>query len=215
MSDPYYAAQLDLRGKQCVVVGAGKIARRKAEALTECGGTVTVVAPTIDPEIRQLPSVLVVEREYQADDLEDVWLVIAATDDEDVNAAVARDAAARHIWANVVDNPAWSSFILPAVLRRGPIAIGVSTAGASPALAAKVRDAIGDAVDPAYGAVAELLAELRPRVLAAVADPKARSTLLLKMASDEVVDCARQKGREAAATMLEGLLDQALFDDQA
>ena len=213
MSDPYYAAQFDLRGKRCVVVGGGKIARRKAETLSECGGQVTVIAPTVDPGIRQLPNVCVLERKYEAGDLEDVWFVIAATDDETVNAAVARDASARRIWTNVVDDPALSSFIVPAILRRGPITIGVSTAGASPTLAARVRDAIGDAVDPAYGAVAELLAVLRPRVLAAIAVPEARSAVLRRMAGDEVVDCARQKGREAAVAMMEGFLEQARSGD--
>ena len=139
MAGPYYAAQLDLRGKQCVVVGGGKVARRKAESLSACGGLVTVIAPTVAPEIRQLRGVRVVERGYQADDLEGAWLVIAATDDEDVNAAVARDAATRRVWANVVDDPARSSFIVPAVLRRGPIAIGVSTAGAGAGLSTTMR----------------------------------------------------------------------------
>ena len=208
MVDPYYAAQLDLRGKKCVVVGGGQIARRKAEALIQCGAAVTIIAPTVAPEIRQLPAVQVLERQYQTGDLEQVWLVVAATDDEDVNAAVARDANAQRIWANVVDNPARSSFIVPAILRRGPITVAVSTAGASPTLAARTRDAIGDAIDPAYGTVAELLGELRPRVLDAVADPKARSAVLRQMASDEVLDCARERGRAAAAAMMMSVLDQ-------
>ena len=215
MSEQFYAAQLNLHGKTCVVVGAGQIARRKAEALVQCGAEVTLISSAPAPEVRALPHVRVVEREYRAGDLAQAWLVVAATDDREVNAAVARDAAAAHIWVNVVDDPALSSFIVPAVLRRGSIVIGVSTGGASPTLAGAIRDKIADAVDPAYSVFAELLAEQRPQVMAAVSSEKERAAVLRQMASDDVLQCLRERGRQAAAEMMGRMLDRALRPDRA
>lgn len=210
MSESFYPAQLDLNGKTCVVVGAGKVAQRKAEALVQCGAEVKLVAPGIPPELPALAHVQVVQREYRTGDLDEAWLVVAATDDPTANAAVARDAAAARIWVNVVDDPALSSFIVPAVVRRGSITIGVSTGGASPALAGAVRDIIEGAIDPAYGLFAELLAEHRPKVMAALPSRKERGAVLRHMASDEVLQCLRERGRQAASEMMGRMLDQAL-----
>ena len=209
MSASYYPVQLNLAGKACVVVGAGRVAARKAEALAACDASVTVIAPRVDPEIRALPNVRVQERDYRPGDLEGAWLVVAATDQEQTNAQVAADGERARIWVNVVDDPARSSFIVPAVLRRGPLTIGVSSAGASPKLAARLRDLIADALDPAYAGFAELLAQQRPHVLGQVPCAKRRGELLRRLAGDDVFQCFKHRGRDAAFAMMQRLAQDA------
>ena len=157
----YYMACLDLTGRSCLVVGGGRVATEKAEGLLECGARVTVVAPEIRPELAAL-DVETLERRYQASDLDGRFLVVAATSSHEVNTRVWADAEGGHMFCNVADAPELCSFILPAVVRRDPIAIAVSTGGASPALAQRIRDEIGEVVGPGHAELARTLRDLRP-----------------------------------------------------
>ena len=157
----YYMACLDLEGRSVLVVGGGRIALEKVNGLLECGAHVTVVAPEARPELRVLP-VRWLERGYEPRDLEGRYLVIAATQLDDLNAAVAQDAAERSLLCNVVDDPEKCTVILPAVHRDGPSAIAVSTGGASPALAKRLRDEFAAQVGPRTVALARELRAKRP-----------------------------------------------------
>lgn len=157
----HYPVCLDLRGRSCLVVGGGRVAYEKAQGLLDCGAEVTVVAPEIDAELAALP-VRVVRRPFREPDLDGRFLVIAATDDRGVNARVSRAADARRVPCNVADDPDLCSFILPAIVRRDPIAVAVSTGGASPALAQRLRDEIGELVTQRHAELAERLQALRP-----------------------------------------------------
>jgi precorrin-2 dehydrogenase len=158
---PYYMACLDLEGRRCLVVGAGPVGLEKASGLVECGARVTVVAPHAVAGFALL-EVEWLAREYEPDDLEGRFLVVAATSNEDLNRRVFADAEARGLLCNVADVPELCSFILPAVHREGPIAVAVSTGGASPALAQVLRDRIATLVGPEEARVAERLRALRP-----------------------------------------------------
>ncbi|MGH2727385.1 MAG: precorrin-2 dehydrogenase/sirohydrochlorin ferrochelatase family protein [Actinomycetota bacterium] len=157
----YYMACLDLARRSCLVVGGGVVALEKIRGLLDCGARVTVVAPRVLDELRAL-DVEVLERPYHASDLDGHFLVIAATSKRDLNREIYRDAKARSLLCNVVDVPQLCSFILPAVLRRDPIAIAVSTGGASPALAQRIRDDIAELIGPEHAELAMRLRELRP-----------------------------------------------------
>jgi precorrin-2 dehydrogenase/sirohydrochlorin ferrochelatase len=157
----YYMACLDIEGRSCLVVGGGTVALEKVRGLLECSASVTVVAPRIVDELRKL-DVELVRRGYREADLDGRILVVAATSDSSVNRSVFADAEARSLFCNVVDVPELCSFILPAVLRRDPIAVAVSTGGASPALAQRIRDDIGDLIGPEHVEIARRLRELRP-----------------------------------------------------
>jgi len=157
----YYMACLDLKGRSCLVVGGGPIALEKVDGLLDCGARVTVVAPDISLALRALP-VNLVQREYESGDLEGQFLVVAATDDTDVNGRVSADAEARQLLCNVADVPELCNFILPAVYRQDPIAVAVSTGGASPALAQRIREQIAEVIGPEHAALARRLRELRP-----------------------------------------------------
>jgi siroheme synthase-like protein len=157
----YYMACLDLEGRRCLVVGGGAVGLEKASGLLDCGALVTVVAPDIDEELRGLPAELV-EREYEQADLDGRFLVVAATSDNAVNRRVFADAETRGLLCNVADVPELCSFILPAVHRRGPLAIAVSTGGASPALAQRIREELAARYGDEHVELARLLRALRP-----------------------------------------------------
>jgi siroheme synthase-like protein len=157
----YYMTCLDLDGRSALVVGGGKVALEKVRGLLECGADVTVVAPRAVAELREL-DVEILLRGYREADLDDRFLVVAATATSSVNRRVSEDAERRSLFCNVADVPELCSFILPAVLRRDPIAVAVSTGGASPALAQRIRDDVGDVIGPEHVALARRLRELRP-----------------------------------------------------
>jgi precorrin-2 dehydrogenase / sirohydrochlorin ferrochelatase len=165
MAKRYYMACLDLENRDCLVVGGGAVGVEKALGLLECGARVTVVAPQAVPELRELP-VDWLRRTYRAGDLDGRFLVVAATSNGPLNRRVHADADARSLLCNVVDVPELCSFILPAVHRQGSIAIAVSTGGASPALAQRIRSELADRIGPEYASLAERLRELRPWVKA-------------------------------------------------
>jgi len=165
LDTPFYIACLKLTGRRCLVVGGGEIALEKVEGLLACDGDVTVVAPEANEAIRELAregSVAWERREYGGpEDLEGVFMVIASTDDTDVNIGIYEDAEKRAMLVNVVDVPPLCNFILPAIVRTGPLAIAISTAGASPALAKRIKAEIADEYGEPYARLAELLNEVR------------------------------------------------------
>jgi siroheme synthase-like protein len=157
----YYMACVDLRGRDVLVVGGGRVALEKVHGLLECEARVTVVAPAVVDELARLP-VRVVRRAFGPVDVHGRLLVIAATNDRDVNRRVSAACAERATLCNVADDPELCSFILPALVRRDPIVVGVSTGGASPALAQRLRDRIAELVRPEHAELAVRLEELRP-----------------------------------------------------
>jgi precorrin-2 dehydrogenase len=181
----YYMACLDLEGRRVLVVGGGRVALEKVRSLLECGASVTVVAPRLEPELREL-DVEILRRRYRASDLEGRYLVVAATATASVNSQVSVDADARSLLCNVADVPDLCSFILPAVLRRDPIAVAVSTGGASPALAQRIRDDIDDVIGPEHVELARRLRELRPWVKQTYATYDERRQFFAELVASEL-----------------------------
>jgi precorrin-2 dehydrogenase / sirohydrochlorin ferrochelatase len=154
-------ACLDVAGRRCLVVGGGPVGAEKASGLLACGARVTVVSPELDRSFEPL-EVEWQPRRYRSADLEGIFLVIAATSRRAVNERVHRDAEGRGMLCNVADVPELCNFILPAVHREGPITVAVSTGGASPALAKRLRSQIAELVGPRHAALALELEALRP-----------------------------------------------------
>ncbi len=165
LDTPFYIACLRLSGRRCVVVGGGEIGLEKVEGLLACDGEVTLIAPAALPALAEHAregSIRWERREYAGpEDLEGVFMAIAATDDTDVNIAVYDDAERRAMLVNVVDVPPLCNFILPAIVRTGPLAIAISTAGASPALAKRMKREIEGQFGEPYARLAVLLNEVR------------------------------------------------------
>jgi siroheme synthase-like protein len=162
---PFYIACLRLAGRRCLVVGGGEIGLEKVEGLLACDGDVTLIAPEAEPALADYAregSIRWEQRPYAGPpDLEGAFLAIAATDDTEVNIAVFEDAEARAMLVNIVDVPPLCNFILPAIVRTGPLAIAISTAGASPALAKRIKKEIEAQFGEPYARLAVLLNEAR------------------------------------------------------
>jgi precorrin-2 dehydrogenase / sirohydrochlorin ferrochelatase len=165
LATPFYIACLKLSGRRCVVVGGGEVGLEKVEGLLACDADVTLVAPEAVPALEALAaegSISWTQRPYAGrDDLEGVFMVIASTDDTDVNIAVYDDAERRAMLVNVVDVPPLCNFILPAIVRTGPLAIAISTAGASPALAKRMKREVSELFGEEYAQLAVLLNDAR------------------------------------------------------
>jgi precorrin-2 dehydrogenase / sirohydrochlorin ferrochelatase len=165
LDTPFYIACLRLAGRRCVVVGGGDVGLEKVEGLLACDGDVTLISPdAIDPlrDLADEGSIRWERREYAGpEDLEGTFMVIAATSDTDVNIRVYEDAERRAMLVNVVDVPPLCNFILPAIFRSGPLAIAISTAGASPALAKRIKAEIAEEYGDPYARLAEVLNEVR------------------------------------------------------
>lgn len=198
----YYPINLRLDGRPCIVIGGGAIAEQKVATLLAAQGRVTVVAPELTPGLAALAkagSIVHYPRPYQAGDLSGVFLAVAATDRIDVQRAAAAEAEAEGVLLNVVDTPELCTFIVPAVARQGPLTVAVSTGGASPALARRVRDEIAQWLGPEHSLFVRILERLRQRLAAGAG----RQRLFGDLVHSPVLDWLRQ-GRLADVDRLLG-----------
>ena len=164
LETPLYIACLRLSGRPCLVVGGGKVGLEKVDGLLACDGDVTAVAPDAEPELEAYAaegSIRWEARNFRDSDLDARFLAIAATSSTDINIAVYEGAERRAMLVNVVDVPPLCNFILPAILRNGPLAIAISTAGASPALAKRMKREIAENFGEPYARLAMILNDAR------------------------------------------------------
>ena len=164
----YFPINVDIHNRPCIVIGGGRVALRKAKGLLACAGTVTVISPEVIDDLQTLVAngeITLLKRGYQPGDVQNAFLVIAATDDEQVQEAVYVEATRHNILLNVADVPKWCNFILPATVRRDDLAISISTHGQSPALAKRLRQELEQQFGPEYDLVLQLMGSLRPIVL--------------------------------------------------
>jgi siroheme synthase-like protein len=164
LDTPFYIACLKLTGRRCLVVGGGDIGLEKVEGLLACDGEVLLVAPDAVEELQQYAaegSITWERRDYEPGDLEGSFMAIACTDDTEVNIRVYDDAERRAMLVNIVDVPPLCNFILPAIVRTGPLAIAISTAGASPALAKRMKREVSELFGEEYARLAIMLNDAR------------------------------------------------------
>jgi siroheme synthase-like protein len=201
MSVPLLPIFVKLEGSPCLVVGGGAVGLQKVRSLLECGAHVTVVAPDARDEIRDLAeqgSIAWRRGGYVVEDIAGHRLVIAATNDPEVNHAVYSDSVAAGVLANAVDDPPFCDFYFGSVVRRGPLQIGISTGGESPALAQRLRQQLEQLLDEGTGPWLERLGALRREVLAAQPAGEERNNLLRALATREVCDAPHCPSRAMA-----------------
>ena len=202
----YYPVFLNLRGRFCVVVGGGKVAERKVRALLRAGATVRVVSPELTPRLAVLAArktITATRRGYRKGDLcsrRSPLLVFAATDDPATQQAVRAEAERVGALVNLADDSAHSTFLVPACFARGELQVAISTSGASPALARKLRRQLQAMLGREYGAHLRFLREARHRVLKSVSQQKARARVFRKLAAKlGAVKIQESKGKSAVA----------------
>ncbi|MEA2101306.1 MAG: bifunctional precorrin-2 dehydrogenase/sirohydrochlorin ferrochelatase [Thermodesulfobacteriota bacterium] len=209
----YYPAFLDLRGRLAVVVGGGNIALRKVESLVRAGARVRLVTPENIPGMEEMPGVDLRPGRYSPADLDGAFLVIASTDDEGINRKVSADAHARQVFCNVVDVTDLCSFIVPSVLEMDPIRIAISTGGASPSLARRLRMDIGHFLGDEYAQMANILGRIRPFVLAQPGGYAAHKRVFDILVNSDLLGALRDKDTVLATDILrQALGDQVDLD---
>lgn len=181
----YYPALLDLKDKRCCVIGAGQIAVRKARSLVSAGAKVTVISPSLSKGLQALVrrgAVSVRKDAYKKKYIRDVFLVVAATSDARVNRLVSCDALKLRILANVVDCPALSTFIVPAVLSKNGLIISISTSGRAPALSRRIKQDLRKNVLAKYSRALDKVSQERCRLKKSSAGFAERKSILTAMA---------------------------------
>lgn len=163
----HFPVFLDLKDRQCIVIGGGSVASRKIKNLINSDAKITLISPQISDDLKQLSDsnrIIFLQREYQSTDVVRAFLVVAATDNAEVNAKIAKDSDKANIMVNVADNPELCSFIFPSILDRSPVTIAVSTGGASPVLARQLRMKLETMIPSACGRLASITEEYREKV---------------------------------------------------
>lgn len=160
----FYPIFIEMKGRPVVVIGGGEVALQKVRGLIAVEAAITVVSPQLSPEMAELKQqghFAHIEREYRPGDLSGYQMAFAATDDGAVNAEVYREAQERGVWLNAVDDPPHCDFIMPSIVRRGPLTVAISTGGLSPAMARKIREDLTDYFSDDYIALLELAGDVR------------------------------------------------------
>ena len=199
----YTVCLVGLQSRQAVVIGGGVVAAQKMQGLLATGVQAKVISPVLVPELQSLVDegrVNLILRNYQDGDLEGAFLAVAATDDPQVNHAVWAEAQARGCLINVVDDPEYCTFILPAIVRRGEMNIAISTGGNSPALARWMRARLEKIIGVEYSTLTEIMAEIRPEIQASFQPGKARLEAALRVLNSDILEIIIADGKDAALT---------------
>ena len=207
----YYPVFMDVNQRRCVIIGGGNIGQEKVEKLLECDARVFVISPEVNPRVEEMASnneITWDKREYRQGDLEGAFIAIAATDDNEVNRQIAKEAEERNVLLNVVDVTHLCTFIAPSVARRGEVTIATSTGGASPALARTFREKLTSSRILEFADLAPILAqartELREKGVTVVPDHWQTQI------TEELLDMVQAgESDEAYAILMNGLLAEA------
>ena len=208
MSD-YYPVYVNLKDKPCVIIGGGRVAEGKISRMREAGARITVISPQVTPAIRaaaQKGHLNWCDREYQDGDLQQAFLAIAATNVRSVNRQIFQEAERQNVLLNVVDDAPLCTFIAPSIVERGTVTLAISTAGASPALARKLRESLTHDPILDWADLAGVISQVRSQVRkqGAEVDPQRWQCCL----SSQLLDLARSGDQEqAGAKLLSDLLD--------
>lgn len=213
----YYPVNLDIRGRRCLVVGGGRVGARKVDTLNQCGAMVTVISPEVSPALAQLAAekaIILKQRSYRSSDVQGMFLVIGATDDETLNRQVNADAERRNLLCNIADRPEICNFILPAIVRRGDFVMAISTAGKSPAFAKHIRKRLETEFGPEYGVVLDLMGAIRNKLLAGAHQPEVHKPLFEQLIDGDLLALVKDKKIDRIDHLLERVLGPGYRYDQ-
>ena len=186
----YYPIFLDIKGRDCLVVGGGEVGTRKVKMLLECGASVTVVSIDTTETLTCLAEeqrIALVTRAYRSSDLDNRFLIIGATNDEELNQQISMGAEKNSQLCNIADRPAACNFILPAIVAQGDLVLAISTCGKSPAFAKKLRKDLEKQFGKAYAVFLELMGAIRSRLLLEKHTPEQHKPLFQKIIDSDII----------------------------
>lgn len=201
----YYPVHLDINNRDVLVVGGGGVGTRKVRTLLDCGARVTVVSREVSDKLLALASsgeINLERRSYRSQDLNDMFLVIGATNDMKLNRQISNDAEHLNTLCNIADRPEVCNFILPSIVRRKDLVITISTSGKSPAMAKKLRKALEKQYGEEYGTLLELLGAIRKKLLSQAHEPEAHKPLFEQLINSDLLEMIRENKTEEINAML-------------
>lgn len=210
----YLPIFLDVKGKKCLVIGGGEVSLRKTSLLVQAGAHVTIVSPELSTALSGLEGTTHIAERYKTSHLDDHVLVVAATDEEETNRAVSRDAKQRNIPVNVVDNPALCSFIMPSILDRSPIVVAFSSGGASPVLIRMLRGTLETMIPQAYSQLASFSARFRAAVKKHITNPAKRRVFWENVFEGPIAEKVFAGDETAAESMLISMIESESKGEQ-
>lgn len=205
----YYPAYLDVKERWCLVVGGGQVGTRKVSTLLECGAKVKVISPKVTDQLARLAEqgcIDLVQRDYHSKDLDQVFLVIGATDDQALNRKIHKDAEAAQKLCNIADQPALCNFVLPSIINQGDLSIAISTAGKSPAFAKHLRRRLQAQFGAEYGHMLDLMGNIRKRLLAEAHAPEEHKPLFEQLIQNGLLDMIKEMDHQGINALLKEVL---------
>jgi len=205
----YYPVNLDVQHRNCLVVGGGAVAARKVMGLIKCGARVTVVSPGIGNDLGKLVcdgAIILKTRGYRRSDVNDMFLVIGATDDKNLNQQIFKDAEALGTLCNIADQPEVCNFILPSVVHQGDLVIAISTSGKSPAFAKQLRKDLEKKFGKEYADFLQLMGAVREKLLAAEHAPEAHKKKFEDLIQKGLIDLIKNRQTDAIDALLMEIL---------
>lgn len=213
----YYPVYLDIQNRNCMVVGGGSVGTRKVMTLLDCDAKVTVVSPVITKKLLELAdsgSIIVKRRSYQTSDLDEIFLVIGATDNQELNRQIQTEAERIGILYNIADNPEACNFILPSIVHRGDLVIAISTSGKSPAFAKKLRKDLEKQFGNEYAVFLKLMGSIRKKLLAQNHRPESHKHIFKQLISKGIVEMIKNSENDHINKTLHEILGKGyVFED--
>ena len=213
----YYPVHLDIQNRNCLVVGGGSVGTRKVLTLLQCGAKVTVVSPVISDRLREIAAtgaLTICKRPYQTGDLDGMFMVIGATNDEALNRRISSDAQGANTLCNIADRPEICNFILPSIVRRDDLVITISTSGRSPALAKKLRQILENQFGEEYEDFLSLMGAIRKKLLSRSHEPEAHKHLFEQLINSDLITLIRDKKIDDVNALLIDILGQGYRYDE-
>ncbi len=206
LTNVYFPVFLNLEGKLCVVIGGGKVGERKVLSLLQAKAFVKLISPEATPALQRLAEegqIIWEKRIYQPGDLEGAWLVVAATNDPSTQKSIYDEANAKRVFCNMVDVPEFCSFIVPSVVKRGSLTIAISTSGANPAVARRIRESLERQFGPEYEIYLKLMENLRKQILELNLSPTEKEVKLHRLAMAPIPQYVRDRDLELLKNIIE------------
>ena len=204
----YYPVFLDVCEKKCLVIGGGPVGARKTRTLEKCGARVEVVSDRFCDAFNGMDKAMTTlnHKPFEPRDIDGCFLVIAATGNAQINAFIQREAQKRGVMCNIADNPDKSSFILPAVIEQGDLILAISTSGASPAVARKIKQKLESQFGPEYGRLLVLMRAVRNRLLKQGHDPDSHRESFYSLLENGILKAIESEDEEQINTVLNMVL---------
>jgi len=213
----YYPVNLDIRNRKCLVVGGGAVGTRKIMTLLDCGAKVTVVSIDVAEKLQELSDndiIKLEKRPFQISDLDEMFLVMGATDNQEINREIHSEAERLGVLCNIADRPEDCNFILPAIVNRGDLIIAISTSGKSPASAKKIRKDLEKVFGTEYAEFIKLMGEIRNKLLSEDHEPEAHKHLFEQLIKRDLVEMIKEQQTGNIDSLLFEILGEGYIFDE-